>query len=66
MLKFAKTLFKRSSPVWGIALSIGLTLLQIIGSRYIREKQLKLTKNDFKDAVKGGIFGHFGFGKKKI
>ncbi|MFN8575764.1 MAG: hypothetical protein U0354_02805 [Candidatus Sericytochromatia bacterium] len=66
MAKFTKTLFKRSSPIWGIALSIGLTLLQIIGSRYIREKQLKITKTDFKDAFKGGLFGHFGFGKKKL
>lgn len=62
----AGKLFSRTSPVWGMAMSIGLVLLQIIGSRYVKEKKIKMTASDLKTAFKGGLLSHFGLGKKRF
>jgi hypothetical protein len=61
---FGKAL-SRTSPIWGIAMSIGFVLLQIIGSRYVTEKKIKMTGSDLKTALKGGLLSHFGLSRKK-
>lgn len=60
-----KKIFKRSSPVWAILLTVGATLIQVVGSRYIKEKKIKVTGSDLKTAVVGGFLGYFGLGGKK-
>lgn len=62
---FAKKIFKRSSPIWSILLTVGITLVQVVGSRYIKEKKLKVTGSDLKTAFAGGVLGYFGLGSKK-
>ncbi len=62
-----KKIFMRSSPVWSILLMVGASLLQVVGSRYLKEKKLHVTRSDVKTAMMGGVLGYFGFvGKRKF
>ena len=52
------------APLWTILLTVVATLAQVIGTRYIKEKELRFTKSDFKSAFVGAILGYFGFGSR--
>lgn len=62
---FGKKIFMRSSPIWAILFAVGVSLIQVVGSRYIKEKKIKVTGTDIKTALTGGVLGYFGFGGKR-
>lgn len=59
-----KSVLTRYAPFWTILLTAVATLAQVVGTRYIQERKLRFTRNDFKSAFVGSILGYFGFGSR--
>ncbi|MBC7475628.1 MAG: hypothetical protein H7263_15180 [Candidatus Sericytochromatia bacterium] len=62
--EYKRSVLTKYSPLWIILLTVATTLIQVVGTRYIKEQKLTFTKSDIKSALIKSIVGYFGFGSK--